>query len=420
MGLPEINRETGRPRILQVATIDLAIKKLMLPLMKELLKNGCHVDAAAADLGDGTPAYLESLGFNFHDIGIERSMSPGNILKAVKNIYRLLKNEKYDIVHLHTPVAAFTGRLAARLAGVPEIIYTAHGFYFHENMRLYKRLVFELAEFSAGRLATDYLFCQSIEDTDKALNTSFLSPSRILHIGNGVDTDLFAPDADIRSEIRKELGISIDSVVVSFIGRIVKEKGILDLIDSFIPLATAHKDLTLVITGDSTTAADRDSTTFEAVRKAIRSNDLDRRVILTGFRDDPERILAASDIFVLPSYREGLPRSICEAMSSGLPVIATAIRGCREQVDDGINGFLFPPGNIHLLRGAIEDLALHRGKRLIMGEKAREKALTIFREEDVIERQMKIYRHILQERLRRPIPVIPVIEKEKTGESIPV
>ena len=157
--------------------------------------------------------------------------------RAFLSISSLLQND-YDIIHLHTPIAAFLGRIAGRLKKVPKIIYTAHGFYFHDGMRFEKRLLFKSMELAACRLATDYLFCQSAEDTMTALKDGFINPDRIVHIGNGVDLERFKPDLDKYRAVRKKLKIPPDAVVVTFVGRMVKEKGILELLEAFRILST--------------------------------------------------------------------------------------------------------------------------------------------------------------------------------------
>ena len=384
--------------------------------MHALRFEGYEVECAANDLKKGTVGKIESAGFRFHNIEIRRSLSPGNLLRGFMNTLNLLKRERFDIVHFHTPVAAFIGRLAAGIAGQKNILYTAHGFYFHENMPRLKRAIFKFAEKIAGRFATDFLFCQSIEDTDWAAGENFIFPSRVLHIGNGVDISRFTPDVELRSEVRRELGIDTRTVTLTFIGRMVKEKGILDLADAFRSLSSRFPNTILLVTGDNETSGDRDRTTIDRLKTLIRINHLEDRIKLLGFRNDPERILAASDIFVLPSYREGLPRSICEAMACGIPVIASRIRGCREEVSDGIDGILFEAGNRKELTGVLRTLVSERGKRISMGEMARKKALRHFDERMVLDRQLRIFRSLIPP---QPNPTYKIkVIKEKSRESL--
>jgi len=384
-------------RVLQIATIDIALKNLLLPLMQSLKKDGFEVEAAAKILSKETVSRIEKAGIKFHGIEIERNINPLNLLMASRSIHALLSRNNYDIIHLHTPIAAFIGRIIGRLHRVPYIIYTAHGFYFHENMRIDKRLIFKSIELVTCRSATDYLFCQSVEDTMTAIRERFINPERILHIGNGVDLKRFRPDIETSSIVRRELGIPVDAVVITFIGRMVKEKGVLELLDAFRTISERHPDAYLILAGDSRKAKDRDTETEEKLQEIISRDSFRKRVLLTGFVERPEEILCASDVFVLPSHREGLPRTICEAMACGLPVVATEIRGPREQIVNGETGFLVPVRSPESLAEKISRLIAQRGLRISMGEKARRTAEINFDEKKVIETQLGIYRKIREE-----------------------
>jgi len=396
-------------RVLQVAGVDMAVKNLLIPLMISLRDQGFDVEAAANNIS-GAREDIGSLGFEFHNLDMERNLSPVNVARSFVQIYSLLKRKSYDAVHLHTPLAAFIGRFAAKAAGVPVVLYTAHGFYFHEGMPGIKRRIFECLEYAAGRAVTDFLFCQSMEDTESALSLGFVHPSNILHIGNGVDFDRFRADIEYSAVVKRELGIPPGSVVITFMGRVVKEKGVTDLVEAFLRLSERHRDCVLLIAGDCDSAGDRDRKTIENIRRIANSPGSAGRIRLMGFRSDPEKILLGSDIFVLPSYREGLPRSICEAMSCGLPVIASNIRGCREQVTHGESGYLFPAGDIEKLTWFLEDLMKHRGKRIGMGRNGRIEAKQRFDERNVISRQIDIYKRLLSDG-------IPASEEGVRGEE---
>jgi len=387
-------------KILQLASIDIAVKNLLLPLMQSLKREGFVVDVAARRLSDKTVREIESKGFKFFNIEIERNIRIDNIIRAVTSINALLKENQYDIVHVHTPIAAFIGRLVAKMRKVPHVIYTAHGFYFHENMKPIKRAFYKSLEHFACKTSTDYLFCQSIEDTVLASRSKFIDPQRIVHIGNGVDIERFKPDIETSSIVRRELNIQPDTPVISFIGRMVREKGIFDLIEAFRLTLKTHPDAILILVGDSKSAIDRDQKSSFKLLELIKRYSLQENIIMTGFHNRPEEILCASDIFVLPSYREGVPRTICEAMACGVPVIATDIRGPREQIVDGENGFLVPTSSPELLSRKINELISNRGQRLKMAEKARKTAETLFDEKKVIETQIQVYR-ILAESLAK-------------------
>src|SRR5699024_3630192 len=170
-------------------------------------------------------------GLIVHDVKIDREINIKRNVKSVIKLVRLFNKIKHDIVHVQTPVAAVFGRIAAKISGVPNIIYTAHGFYFHENMTKNKYLMFFYIEKYIGRYFTDYIFSQSKEDYELAMKFKFQKNNRYLYIGNGVDLDekynFNKLSTKQLNDIKEKHNIKDDDLVVTFIGRLVKEKGIL-------------------------------------------------------------------------------------------------------------------------------------------------------------------------------------------------
>ncbi len=384
-----------RPKVLQVTAADITVKALLLPLIERLQQEGLEVHAACSD-GPQAKA-LKERGLVVHTLPIHRSVAPLRNLKAVVALYRLIRRQKYDVVHVHTPVASFVGRLAARAAGTPVIVYTAHGFYFHDRMRESVRRPIIWLERLWGRLMTDMVFTQSAEDARTAVQERICPKEKVLWIGNGVDTGRFGVS---QATSRGALGLSDTDVVVGFVGRVVREKGILELIEATAIASKQVPGLKLLIVGD-TLQSDRDKTTGRMVRMLIDSNDLSGRVVFTGFVDDVRPAFSAMDILALPSYREGMPRTIIEAMAAGKPVVATDIRGCREEVLTGVTGYLVPPGDSDALAKAIVKLASDRARAAGMGEEGRRRAAALFDERLVLDRQMAAYRELLNARVAR-------------------
>lgn len=357
-------------KILQVTAVDFTVEKFLGPLIECLQSNGHEVHIACS-----TETSTETL----HAIDFERKMISLNHFKAIKQLVKLLKKEHYDVVHTHTPVASVLARIAAKIAGVPTIIYTAHGFYFHENM---PRTTYQLTYFiekMTSKLATDYIFFQSEEDFKLALDAKFLPPKRLVHIQNGVDARKFDPARYDREAIRQQLGLASDEYVFIFVGRLVKEKGIEELLEAF--QRTTGGNATLLVVGDQV-KGDRD---HSSVRKD-QSN-----IQYLGLREDIPELLAASDCFVLPSYREGMPRSIIEAMAMKLPVITTNIRGCREEVVHEQTGLLCEPQNSDALHEQLAWALAHTEEMKQMGESGRQRFLKLYDEEKVLARQMEVY-----------------------------
>ncbi len=357
-------------KILQVTAVDFTVEKFLGPLIECLRSNGHEVHVACS---------TENSSETLHPIDFERKMVSMNHFKAIKQLVRLFKKEQYDVVHTHTPVASVLTRIAAKIAGVPTIIYTAHGFYFHENM---PRKTYQLTYFiekMTSKLATDYIFFQSEEDFKLALEAQFLPPKRLVHIQNGVDATKFSPMRYERETIRQQLQIADDAYVFIFVGRLVKEKGIEELLEAF--TRSTGERATLLIVGDHV-KGDREQSSLPAQQHNIH---------YLGLREDIPQLLAASDCFVLPSYREGMPRSIIEAMAMELPVITTNIRGCREEVIHEQTGLLCEPQSSDALYEKMAWALAHPEEMTQMGQSGRQRFLKLYDEEKVLARQMEVY-----------------------------
>jgi len=369
-------------KICQLCAVDFTLYHFLLPLM-EGMRNAGHDVFAVCSEGPLIPK-IEARGYRVMRVPIARSYSLTRHLRAIRELTRLFRQERVDIVHVHTPVAALIGRIAARLAGIRRVVYTAHGFYFHERMPLLQRALHVALEWFAGRL-TDVLFTQSSEDADTA-RTLGLCRTRSIHaIGNGVDPHRFRPVSDReRAATRERIGTSPGAVVIAVIGRLVAEKGYPELFN-----AMRHVDAELWVIGGRL-ASDHASGISTAITATEQDPVLSARIRFLGYRDDIPRLLAAADIFTLPSHREGMPRSIIEAMMTGLPVVATDIRGSREEVVEGETGFLVPVGDASALAGALRRLAGDAALRKQLGAAGHARAIDLYDESKVVRRQLDV------------------------------
>jgi len=241
------------------------------------------------------------------------------------------------------------------------------------------------------------IFTQSREDKELAINRGIIAEDKIYHIGNGVDIYKFNSKNYVnkRSEIRNQLGIDEDSKVIGFIGRIVREKGIIELINAFQNVLKEVKKTHLIIIGDSL-ESDRDLNAKGEVQDLIDNFNLRENIRFTGYRNNINELLEAVDVFALPSYREGMPRSIIEAMAMGKPVVATNIRGCREEVVDGKTGYLVPVKNVEKLALAILNILQDEQVAHKMGREGRIRVEKLFDEEKVLEKQVNIIKTLLK------------------------
>ena len=322
-------------KVLQITNVSFTVKKFLLPLVDEMIEQ--KYDVHIACYKDQTGYDIEKDGYVIHHIPFQRNMNVISHFKSMVALVKLIRKERFDIVHSHTPVASLVARVSARLAKVPLSVYTAHGFYFHENMKPIPYKIIYLLEKIWAKYFTDKLFFQSKEDYELALEKGFQKPENLVHINNGVSGNRFNPELYSRVNSRKSLGLENEKVIM-FVGRLVREKGIVELIEAFNLLLDEIKDATLLIVGDSVTG-DRDGINVEELIQSMPI-ETKEKIKLLGMRDDIPDLLCAADLFVLPSYREGLPRSIIEAMAMGKPIVATNVRGCREEVFPNVNGYL--------------------------------------------------------------------------------
>ncbi|MCB2156687.1 glycosyltransferase family 4 protein [bacterium] len=391
-------RETRAPRILQLCAVDFTVRQFLAPLALDLQnQHKCEVDVAC------TPGphwdELKSWGLNMIPLKIARSRNLISHIFSAFRLFFLLKKKKYDIVHVHTPIASYIARPVARLAGVNTIIYTAHGFYFHDRMPKRKRFFHILLEKLAAKFH-DYLFCVSGEDALAAERLKIDAPSHIYTIRNGVDVAKY--DRNLVKwkgpERRKELGIPEEAPVITIIGRMTAEKGFFEFLQAAPIIREEFPDAHFLIIGD-TLSSERDRIKRK-LQKLAEVPELQGHVHMVGLRSDVPDLLAASTVFTLPSHREGLPVSIIEAMMMGLPVVATRIRGCREEIQDGASGFLVDVGKADELADAVKYLLRHPDTATKMGASGRRRALDIYGLEPVLSAQWSVYERIIRERVK--------------------
>jgi glycosyltransferase involved in cell wall biosynthesis len=378
-------------KILVVAATDTMCWVLLKPWLRALMAADHEVHIVCSRGHDFSA--LAGFGFRMHDVRIRRTFNPLRHIGPLCKIFRLIRQNRYDIVNTHSPVAAAIGRVAAWAARCKCVIYTVHGFYFHENMHPVPRSMCMIVEWIIGRLTDRFMFV-SDEDRRTALRTGIArKESHATAILNGVELDLFpCRTAEERAQ-RGQIPVLRGRRVIGIVGRIVREKGYREFLDMARAIVKLHGDTAFLVVGDCL-PSDRDQfgTGF---RRQVQASGLREHFFFTGFTTEVRRYLGLMDIFVLPSYREGLPRSILEAMACGLPVVATDIRGCREEVVDGATGLLVPPRDVKALTTAVLDLIEHPEKATQMGEAGRLRAAGFFDARLVQKRFVAVFDTIL-------------------------
>ena len=370
-------------KIIEVTNVDFSLRHFLLPLMRGLRADGHDVIGVCAE-----GALLDSVraeGFRIETPPLARSLSPVAQARAFLALYNLFRAERPDLVHAHMPISGFLARLAARASGVPRVAYTCHGFLFNQPGPWWRRAASLVMEWVAGR-CTDVFMTVSREEAADAMRLGICKHP--VAVGNGRDPAIFRPDAAARARVRGEFGVPDERVVITAVSRLVRHKGYPELL-----AAMRDVDAELWVVGERL-ASDHGEDMEPYFARAGLGTNLRR----LGYRTDVAAILAASDIFVLPSHFEGLPMSVIEAMLSGLPVVATNIRGSREQVEERVTGLLVPPADALALRAALLPLVGDAALRRRMGEAARTKASGVFDESVVLRRTMDALKEgILQE-----------------------
>ncbi len=376
--------------VCQLCAVDFTLRHLLLPLIDGMRAEGWRITSVCSD--GRYVADLRQRGYQVRTVAISRNLFNFYAhLKAVWYIFRLCRREKFDILHVHTPIAALVGRIAGKLARVPLVIYTAHGFYFHQEMPEWKYRFFVFLERCAGRL-TDYLFTQSSEDAKTAVDEGIVAARSVTAIGNGASVDLFVPDARTRMETRAALGMPADAFVIGVIARLVKEKGLGEFLEAARKLGTQFPHVHFLLVGERL-PSDHNASVESELRQAKEA--LGNRLIATGYRADVVAMLGAMDLFCLPSYREGLPRSIIEAMLMALPVVATDIRGAREEVVPDETGLLVPTRDAAALARALAFIVENPERGRLMGAAGRKRALELYDERQVVARQIEVIQKLL-------------------------
>jgi len=363
-------------KILEVTNVDFSLRHFLLPLMRGAAARGHEVVGVSADgplLDD-----VRAEGLRVEAVPLARSLSPRAQWRALRAMLALIRRERPDMVHAHMPISGFIARLAARLAGVRHVAYTCHGFLFNQPGPWPRRALGLAVEWVGGKLTGTYLTVSAEEAADAR---RLWIARHAVPVGNGRDPARFHPDPAARARIRAELGCGADTPVVVIVSRLVRHKGCPELLAAMREVPGAE----LWVVGERLV-----SDHGPDMEAAFASAGLGARLRRLGYRADVPAVLAAADVFALPSHFEGLPMSVIEAMLTGLPVVATEIRGPREQVVDGETGILVPPFAVAPLAEALRRLVEDAGLRARMGAAGRARALELFNEERVVARTLDL------------------------------
>lgn len=372
----------GRPVLVHLTTADISLELLLGPQLSAYRDAGYEVVGMSAP-GPFVPR-IEARGVEHVALSnATRAMDLGSDARALVELLRLFRRRRPDIVHTHNPKTGVYGRIAARLAGVGAVVNTVHGLYASPDDSLPRRAVVYTAE----RIAASCSGAELVQNPDdlNVLRSLRVPQRRLRLLGNGIDLGRFRPDAEVRSDVRTELGLGPADVVVGAVGRLVLEKGFRELFAAWrlVHADAPHARLLVVGPHEPDKA---DGLGMDEIRAAEESG-----IVFLGMRDDMERLYNAFDAYVLLSHREGFPRSAMEAAASGLPVVATDIRGCREVVVDRVTGRLVPARDAAAAAAALLDVVTDESGRRSMARAALHRAREQFDQQRVIDITLDAY-----------------------------
>lgn len=320
-------------KILYVATLSRTINAFLIPHIEKLIEDGYEVDCACFVDQEIDKRILDK-GCNIFEIPFSRNPLHVNNIKAFTELVKLQKENQYDIVHVHTPVAGVYGRLLKRKFPNLKIIYTVHGFHFFKGGPRVNWLIYYPIEKLMARY-TDVAVTINLEDFQIAKKIGI----KDVYMTNGVGLDLSYYNRDLynKSECRKKFNLKDDDFVIVMIAEVNKNKNHKQMINTVEELIKENKNVKVLCAGDGPLLND--------IKEEIKTKKLDKVILMLGFRDDINEIITCADVGLLVSYREGLPRNIMELMAFGKPVIGTNIRGIRDLINEGENGFLVEVGD---------------------------------------------------------------------------
>jgi glycosyltransferase involved in cell wall biosynthesis len=375
------------PTILIAATVPIHLRAFHLPWVKRLRELGCTVIGIAdriRDMPECATAFNEAIDVPF-------SRNPLQFLTALRSqnaVSRILNKHAVDLVHVHTPVAAFVTRKAAhpfRRRGLKSI-YTAHGFHFHDRGKLHMNFIFRLLETWAGRW-TDYLIVHNRSDEEDARKLNIVPKDRLsFHPGVGIDLDYYSPlrvSAEEISAFRTQLQIPPFHKIVTMVSEFIPRKRHRDVIMAFALLK--RTDIHLVLVGEG----QLETETKQLVQKLGLAN----TIHFLGYRRDIPTLIHAANCTILASMHEGLPRSVMESLCLETPVIGSDVRGTRDLLAGG-GGVTYPVGDVAKLAETIKGLLDNPEKARKMGKAGRASMMS-YGLESILSLHEQLYRQVL-------------------------
>ena len=396
-------------KVVNLTNFDIGIRIHMRNQMRYLIEQGYDISIVSNPGSYITGDTTTEDGIFVKAIPFHSKITPFADLSSLVRLIGYFRKEKFDIVHTHTIKPGLLGRIAARMAGVPVVIHTIHGFHFHDEMRPSAIRFYKWIE-KFGAFFCDMMMSQNREDMKTAVDMGICPEEKMRYLGNGIDIRAFHPSratpALVRAK-REELGIPPGVKVVAMIGRLVREKGFYEYFQAAKILKERGVPVMFLSIG-----------AVHHIKGAINPEELIEkfgigdRLKFLGVRGDVSDLMCILTLLVSASYAEGIPRNVMEAYSTGVPIVGTDVRGTREILDDGVTGLMIPVKNPEKMADAIEKILSDPQRADAMGKAAREKAGKMFDERDYFRRTDRFYREFLNRKrpgvewddLLKPIP----------------
>lgn len=380
--------EPQRPRILIVVAVPMTVKAFLLHYISKLAE--CYdVTVACSDEGFGLEKLLPA-NVHYRPVDIARKVSPIADLVSLAKLVALIRQGRFALVHSVTPKAGLLSQLAAWVNRVPVRVHTFTGQVWATRQGL-ARSVLKAMDRLMAFCATD-LLADSESQRQFLIANRVVGPKKIRVLGNGsiagVDSERFHPDPELRHEVRRVLGCDEDQVLGLFLGRLSRDKGVLDLVSAFNRVAADFPTSTLLLVGPDE----------EGLAPEIEGlTGANGRIRLLGSTNAPERFMAAADFFCLPSYREGFGTVVIEAAACGLPAMVSEIYGLTDAVEKEVSGVFHPPRDVEVIARLLARYLGDQVWRRKLGAQARERAVTLFSAPMVANIQLGYVRGLLRD-----------------------
>lgn len=342
----------------------------------------------AKDVGN-LKSLAESEGVDYRDIDMRREISPINDIRSLVRLIRLFRKERPDIVHANTPKGALLGLLAAWITRVPHRIYNVNGLRFETATGALRRLLIFMEKIACA--CANKVIPQSNGVADVVRREHITKkPLKVLHngSGNGVDITHFDPELPEVIKKAKEIRGDFSGLSFVFVGRLVGDKGVNELVVAFDRLSKEFSDLRLFLVGPKEEKLD------PLKPETLQMIENNPRISAVGKQSDVRPYLTASDIFVLPSYREGFPNVVLEASAMGLPCIVSDVNGATDAIQDGINGLIVAKRDTETLYKAMRKLVDNKNQRESMASVARNIVSERFNRYDVWQATLDMYHNL--------------------------